>query len=92
MFVDEHAAVGVPITERASRMEESIRVMRALWTGEPVSNEGEFYPLRDVTLEPAPRPAVHSAVDFQQLGAARAEESRRAGRRLDHERAVGGTV
>ena len=54
MFVDEHAAVGVPITERASRMEESIRVMRALWTGEPVNNSGEFYPLRDVTLEPAP--------------------------------------
>ena len=54
MFVDEHAAVGVPITERASRMEESIRVMRALWTGEPVSNEGEFYPLRNVTLEPSP--------------------------------------
>ena len=54
MFVDEHAAVGVPITERASRMEESIRVMRALWTGEPVNHEGEFYPLRDVTLEPAP--------------------------------------
>ena len=54
MFVDEHAAVGVPITERASRMEESIRVMRALWTGEPVSNSGEFYPLQDVTLEPAP--------------------------------------
>ena len=54
MFVDEHAAVGVPITERASRMEESIRVMRALWTGESVNHEGEFYPLQDVTLEPAP--------------------------------------
>ena len=54
MFIDEHAAVGVPIGERAARMEESIRVMRALWTGEAVSNAGEFYPLRDVTLEPAP--------------------------------------
>ena len=54
MFVDEHAAVGVPIMERASRMEESIRVMRALWTGESVSNDGEFYPLQDVTLEPRP--------------------------------------
>ena len=59
MFVDEHAAVGVPIMERAARMEESIRVMRALWTGEPVSNDGEFYPLRDVTLEPRPvQPSV----------------------------------
>ena len=35
-------------------MEESIRVMRALWTGEPVTNSGDYYPLRDVTLEPSP--------------------------------------
>ena len=54
MFVDEHAAVGVPIMERAARMEESIRVMRALWTGEPISNDGEFYPLDNVALEPRP--------------------------------------
>ena len=54
MFVAEHAAVGVPIEERAPRMEESIRVMRALWTGKPVSNDGEFYPLEDVELEPRP--------------------------------------
>ena len=54
MFVAEHAAVGVPITERASRMEESIRVMRALWTGEPVSSDGEYYPLDAVELEPRP--------------------------------------
>ena len=54
MFIDEHSAVGVPITERASRMEESIRVMRALWTGDPVTSDGEFYPLENVTLEPGP--------------------------------------
>ena len=54
MFVDEHAAVGVPIMERAARMEESIRVMRGLWSGEPFTSEGEFYPLQDVALEPRP--------------------------------------
>ena len=54
MFIDEHAAVGVPIEERAPRMEESIRVMRALWTGEPVTSDGEFYPLSNVALEPCP--------------------------------------
>ncbi len=54
MFVAEHAAVGVPIGERADRMEESIRAMRALWTGEAVSSDGEFYPLEDVELEPRP--------------------------------------
>ena len=54
MFVEEHAAAGVPIMERASRMEEGIHVMRALWTGEPVNHDGEFYPLKDVALEPTP--------------------------------------
>ena len=54
MFVNEHAAVGVPIMERAARMEEGIRVMRALWTGEAVTSDGEFYPLQDVALEPKP--------------------------------------
>ena len=40
--------------ERAARMEESIRVMRALWTGEPVSSPGDYYPLEEVALEPRP--------------------------------------
>ena len=64
--------------------------MRALWTGEPVSSDGEFYPLEEVELEPPARTAVHPAVDFQQLGAPWAVEGRGAGRRLDHQRAVGG--
>ena len=54
MFVNEHSAVGVPIEERAARMEEGIRAMRALWTGEAVSSSGEFYPLENVKLEPRP--------------------------------------
>ena len=54
MFVNEHASVGIPIGERAARMEEGIRAMRALWTGEPVNSSGEFYPLEDVELEPRP--------------------------------------
>ncbi len=54
MFVDEHAAVGVPIEQRAPRMEEGIRIMRALWTQEQVTSEGEYYPIREVALEPKP--------------------------------------
>ena len=54
MFVDEHHAVGVPIQERASRMEESIKLMRALWTTDEVSSESEYYPIKAVTLEPRP--------------------------------------
>jgi len=54
MFVDEHAAVGVPIEERAARMEESIDVLRKLWTEGDVSNPDGFYPLSGMTLEPRP--------------------------------------
>ena len=54
MFVDEHAAVGVPIQGRAARMEESIDLLRALWTQQNVSSSSEYFPFRDVTLEPKP--------------------------------------
>ena len=54
MFVDEHAAVGVPIEERAARMEESIDVLRKLWTEDDVSNPEGFYTLTGMTLEPRP--------------------------------------
>ena len=54
MFVDEHSNVGVPIEERAGRMEESIDLMRKLWTQDNVSNADGFYPLNGVTLEPRP--------------------------------------
>ena len=54
MFVDEHSVVGVPIEERAGRMEESIDTLRALWSQDDVSRPGGFYPLENVSLEPRP--------------------------------------
>ena len=54
MFIQEHDAVGVPIKERAPRMEEGIRIMRELWTGEEVTSPQGFYPLDRVALEPRP--------------------------------------
>jgi probable F420-dependent oxidoreductase len=54
MFVQEHAAVGVPVRERASRMEEGLKLLRALWTQERVTSQGRFYPLDEVALEPKP--------------------------------------
>ena len=54
MYVDEHSSVGVPVKERAGRMEEGIRVLRALWSEEDVTFEGDYYPLHNVTLEPQP--------------------------------------
>ncbi len=54
MYVQEHQAVGVPINERAQRMEEGLEILRALWTEPQVTSEGQFYPLGDVALEPKP--------------------------------------
>ncbi len=54
MYVDEHSAVGVPVGERADRMEEGLRALRALWQQENVTLEGDYYPLEDVTMDPHP--------------------------------------
>ena len=54
MYVQEHASVGVPIAERAARMEEGLELLRVLWTQDRVTSKGTYYPLNGVTLEPKP--------------------------------------
>jgi probable F420-dependent oxidoreductase len=56
-FPNEYAACGVPVNERGARMSEGIEVLKKLWSGEKVSNEGRFYPFEDVRMLPAPRQA-----------------------------------
>jgi len=56
----EHAAYGLaypPIAERARRLEEAVAVMRALWTGGPVTRESPTYPLHEAVALPVPEPA-----------------------------------
>lgn len=56
----EHEAYGMDFpepAERSRRLEEAVRVLRALWTGGPVSLDGEFYRLRDAVAHPVPDPA-----------------------------------
>ena len=56
----EHEAYGMAFpepAERARRLEEAVAVLRALWTGGPVTFEGEFYQLRDAVAHPVPSPA-----------------------------------
>jgi alkanesulfonate monooxygenase SsuD/methylene tetrahydromethanopterin reductase-like flavin-dependent oxidoreductase (luciferase family) len=55
----EHKAYGIDFPdpkERAARLEEAIAVLRALWTGGPVTRDSPFYPLRDATAYPVPKP------------------------------------
>lgn len=53
----ELEAMGIRRDERAARLEESVAIIKALWTGAPVSFEGRFWQLDDVTLSPTPRRA-----------------------------------
>ena len=50
----EFAAMGVTMAERVARMVEGMAILRALWTGEPVTHRGRFYRFDDVQLNVAP--------------------------------------
>jgi alkanesulfonate monooxygenase SsuD/methylene tetrahydromethanopterin reductase-like flavin-dependent oxidoreductase (luciferase family) len=56
---EEHAAYGIefpPVPERIARLEEAVAVIRALWTGGPVTRPSPFYPLVDAVAHPVPDP------------------------------------
>jgi alkanesulfonate monooxygenase SsuD/methylene tetrahydromethanopterin reductase-like flavin-dependent oxidoreductase (luciferase family) len=55
----EHAAYGIDFPEakeRAARLEEAIAVIRALWTGGPVTRDSPYYPLTDAHAFPVASP------------------------------------
>jgi probable F420-dependent oxidoreductase len=58
-FPPEWDAVGVPVAERASRVEEGIAVVRRLWTEDRVAHQGRHFRFGPVTL--APKPAAQRA-------------------------------
>jgi alkanesulfonate monooxygenase SsuD/methylene tetrahydromethanopterin reductase-like flavin-dependent oxidoreductase (luciferase family) len=56
----EHAAYGIDFpepSERVARLEEAVAVIRALWTGGPVTRGSPYFPLRDAMALPIPTPA-----------------------------------
>jgi probable F420-dependent oxidoreductase len=50
----EYAACGMDVHKRGQLQEEGLHVMKALWTGKPVTFRGQFYNIADVTLHPLP--------------------------------------
>jgi alkanesulfonate monooxygenase SsuD/methylene tetrahydromethanopterin reductase-like flavin-dependent oxidoreductase (luciferase family) len=55
----EHEAYGMKFPEareRVARLTEAVAVLRALWTGGPVTRSSPFYPLREATAYPVPVP------------------------------------
>jgi probable F420-dependent oxidoreductase len=56
-FAKEFEACGVPVAERGARLDESIAVMRKLWSGKPATHDGRFFKFEGVTMQPPPRQA-----------------------------------
>jgi alkanesulfonate monooxygenase SsuD/methylene tetrahydromethanopterin reductase-like flavin-dependent oxidoreductase (luciferase family) len=56
----QFAACGVPPQEKAGRLNESIEIMRRLWSETTVNYDGRYYKLRDVGIlpHPAQRPGI----------------------------------
>jgi alkanesulfonate monooxygenase SsuD/methylene tetrahydromethanopterin reductase-like flavin-dependent oxidoreductase (luciferase family) len=50
----EYRTVGVDVERRVSRLEETLRVLRLLWTQDDVSFDGQHFHLENVTLRPRP--------------------------------------
>ena len=68
------ASYGMPFPEkgeRLRRLEEAVGVIRALWSGGPVSRDGEFYPLADAYAFPVPEPAPRILIGAQSPGGVR---------------------
>jgi probable F420-dependent oxidoreductase len=52
---EEFEGVGVAFDKRGARLEEYIRALRAIWSGEPSSFSGDFYSWTEAGFLPAPR-------------------------------------
>jgi probable F420-dependent oxidoreductase len=51
---EEFRAIGVPFADRGSRVDEYVGAMRALWSQEVASFDGEFVSFKDVYMRPQP--------------------------------------
>lgn len=70
----EHVAMGIPFpaaNERVERLVEAVAVIRALWTGGPVSLPGRYYPLVDAYAFPRPDPVPPIVVGGETTAGAR---------------------
>lgn len=76
-FPPEFEACGVPVRERGSRADESIEILRKLWSGEKVGHDGKKFQFGPVALAPKP---LQQAGPPLIIGGRKAPAFRRAGR------------
>jgi len=58
----EFAALRIPFRERGRRMNEMLEAVTALWAGDHVTYDGQFYRFSDVSLEPKPAQRPHPPI------------------------------
>ena len=79
-FPNEFAAAGVPVRERGSRLDESVEVMRKLWTGEAITHQGRHFQMTNLQMLPTPARADGPPI---WCGGRSEAALKRAGTRLD---------
>lgn len=70
----EHVAYGMPfpaVPERVARLEESVAIIRALFTGGPVDFAGRYYQLSGAHAAPIPLPVPRISVSAESPAGAR---------------------
>ena len=58
----EFATLRIPFKERGRRMNEMLEAITALWAGDHVTYEGQFYRFEDLSLEPKPVQRPHPPI------------------------------
>jgi probable F420-dependent oxidoreductase len=58
----EFATLRIPYRERGRRMNEMLEAITALWAGDHVSYDGQFYRFEDLSLEPKPVQRPHPPI------------------------------
>jgi alkanesulfonate monooxygenase SsuD/methylene tetrahydromethanopterin reductase-like flavin-dependent oxidoreductase (luciferase family) len=70
----EHRAYGIDFPaapERVARLEEAVAVIRALWTGGPITRPSPYYPLVEASAHPIPDPPPKIIIGGETIGGAR---------------------
>ena len=58
----EFAALRIPFRERGRRMNEMLESITALWAGDHVTYEGQFYRFEDLSIDPKPLQRPHPPI------------------------------
>ena len=61
-FPKEFEACGVPVKQRGSRSNESLEVIKKLWTEQDVSFDGRYSKFSSITLDPQPTQKPHPPI------------------------------